>query len=599
MENLIHMNYMQSYYKEKINIAIIGAGRAGLFHLHSLLSISHFNLKYIIDLDINKAQNLVKIYGDECFASDNLNLVLEDKNINAVIIATNTNTHYNLSSLFLQYGKNVLCEKPLPNVEECFELADKNKCKLLIGYHKRFDLDYQELIKKISKFKGSIINIKSILKDNCMPSINYLKTSNGIVNDMLTHDIDIINLIMGHKEPIKIIALKSTLNKELKKIDEIENIEVILQYDEGELVTITSSRNANYGYDHRMEVVGDFGLLKLDNLSKNNVIYCNNNNIEQAPIKYNFNERFKDAYLNELNYFYNMICNNYPNIITPQSIKLNNKICDLINKSLVEDKIIYNNLRSYSENSKVHQFYKEQHLIQTYDNVTHKIKNYKKLNKLEMTMSKALSLLDNFIDPSDPDLDLPNSIHAYQTAERIRKERPLDYELQITGLIHDIGKVLFKYGEKSTSVVGDTFILGCKFPETIIYYESLKDNPDFNNENYQSELGIYKKNCGLENVVVSFGHDEYLYLVLKLNNNHNLSDKYLNIIRFHSLYPWHTGKSYKNLMNDNDYKMLEDVLDFNQFDLYSKEDTKFVLTNEIKKYYENLLEKYFPNPLKW
>ena len=86
----------------------------------------------------------------------------------------------------------------------------------------------------------------------------------------------------------------------------------------------------------------------------------------------------------------------------------------------------------------------------------------------DILLSKALSLLDSFIDPSDPDVDEPNSIHAYQTAERIRKRYPEDKELQITGLIHDLGKVLFSYGEPSYNVVGDTYVLGCKFPDTIV-----------------------------------------------------------------------------------------------------------------------------------
>ena len=207
-----------------------------------------------------------------------------------------------------------------------------------MGYHKRFDSDYQQLIKKVSLLPGKITSVKSILKDNFIPPLSYLETSNGIVNDMLTHDIDIINIIMGHREPIKVVSLHSTNNKELKEMEEIENIEVLLQYDKGEIVSITSSRSAGYGYDHRMEIAGEFGLLKLDNLSENNITFYNKNNIENSKVMENFPERFKQAYLNELNYFYNMIVNDYPNIITPFSLKLNHKVCDLINKSILENK---------------------------------------------------------------------------------------------------------------------------------------------------------------------------------------------------------------------------------------------------------------------
>ena len=82
---------------------------------------------------------------------------------------------------------------------------------------------------------------------------------------------------------------------------------------------------------------------------------------------------------------------------------------------------------------------------------------YKNLNNEITYMHDVLKEMDNFVDPSDPDLDVPNSIHAYQTAERIRKKHPENYQLQITGLIHDCGKILFKYGEPSYAIVGDTY----------------------------------------------------------------------------------------------------------------------------------------------
>ena len=97
--------------------------------------------------------------------------------------------------------------------------------------------------------------------------------------------------------------------------------------------------------------------------------------------------------------------------------------------------------------------------------------------------------MDNFIDPSDPDLSVENSIHAYQTAERIRKKYPDNKQLQIIGLIHDLGKILFEFNEPSWCVVGDTYVVGCQFPETIVYYDTMKENPDF--DKYDKK-GIYE-----------------------------------------------------------------------------------------------------------
>lgn len=258
-------------------------------------------------------------------------------------------------------------------------------------------------------------------------------------------------------------------------------------------------------------------------------------------------------------------------------------------------------LREYKTDTPQYHFYKEQHKTQTYDYVSDKLRQYQNLGnaKFEMSMNLALKIMDSFIDPSDPDIHSENSLHAYQTAERIRKQYPDDKALQVCGLIHDIGKVLFAFGEPSLAVVGDTYVVGCKFPESIVYYETMKENPDFNNPLYSTDYGIYNPNCGIENLKLSFGHDEYLYQVLQNNYGHNLPHKLQNIIRFHSFYPWHTGKDYAHLMRPGDEIIMQDVLNFNQFDLYSKEDADFVLTDEIKQYYENLLKEFFPQPLKW
>ena len=151
---------------------------------------------------------------------------------------------------------------------------------------------------------------------------------------------------------------------------------------------------------------------------------------------------------------------------------------------------------------------------------------------LKMSISEVLLKLDNFIDISDPDITLPNSIHAYQTAEAIRKDKYPDW-FQLTGLIHDLGKIMYLKGcdddgtsiKEQWGIVGDTFIVGCKIPDCIVYPEFNMDNLDYNN--YNTELGIYKEKCGLFNVECSWGHDEYLYQVLKHNKNNLPEEAYI------------------------------------------------------------------------
>ena len=244
------------------------------------------------------------------------------------------------------------------------------------------------------------------------------------------------------------------------------------------------------------------------------------------------------------------------------------------------------NLRQYDVDSTQYQFYERLYYNQSLEFVLSQKEKYSKCNNIEMTIIEALDKLNDFIDPSDPDLpDIPNIIHAYQTAEQIRKKYPSDKPLQLTGLIHDLGKVLFILGEPDYSVVGDTFVVGAKIPESVVCYNK-------NMINGYDDLGIYRKHCGLSKLNLSYGHDEYLYQVLKYNSGlHSLPEYCLNIIRYHSFYPWHTQNEYKDFMKREDYTILEDVRKFNEFDLYSKEE-KFVLTDDIKKYYEDLIKEY-------
>ena len=153
----------------------------------------------------------------------------------------------------------------------------------------------------------------------------------------------------------------------------------------------------------------------------------------------------------------------------------------------IQTKQLQSKLRNYEINTPQYYLYKDMHKYQTVDYVRTIYKKYEVLSNDKMNIKDVLLDMNNYIDPSDPDVDIENSIHAYQTAERIRKKHPLNKEFQLIGLIPDLGKILFKFNEPNWSVVGDTYVVGCKFPESIIYYETLKDNPDYNDNRYNSD----------------------------------------------------------------------------------------------------------------
>ncbi len=214
----------------------------------------------------------------------------------------------------------------------------------------------------------------------------------------------------------------------------------------------------------------------------------------------------------------------------------------------------------------VRAFYEQNHRFQTYDFVRRKRAEYLKLNRKQMSVEQALAFLNTLVDDSDPDIELDQLQHLLQTSEAIRADGHERWFV-LVGLLHDLGKVLCLFGEPQWAVVGDTFPVGCRFSDRIVYNEFFAANPDAENPWYNSETGVYERNCGLRNVRMSWGHDEYLY---------------------------HVVRDY--LCDDHDRAMLPWVQKFNPYDLYSKCPTP-PNWSELRPYYQELVAEYLPETL--
>ncbi|XP_027204562.2 myo-inositol oxygenase [Dermatophagoides pteronyssinus] len=267
-------------------------------------------------------------------------------------------------------------------------------------------------------------------------------------------------------------------------------------------------------------------------------------------------------------------------------------------KTAEEYRIYTTNQDDYIQ-KRVFETYRLMHTNQTLEFARERLNYWTRFDKLKMTIMDALEKLNCLVDESDPDVDLPNIIHAFQTAERIREAHPdLDW-FHLTGLIHDLGKLMAVYGEPQWSVVGDTFPLGCRIASSVVYADqTFQDNPDTSNPDYNTEYGIYEPNCGLKQVVMSWGHDEYMYQILKNHPDCSLPEQAFYIIRFHSFYPWHTGGDYYHLCSKHDLHMLPWIREFNKFDLYSKT-PEIPDIPKLIPYYQSLIDKYIPGLVSW
>ena len=244
-------------------------------------------------------------------------------------------------------------------------------------------------------------------------------------------------------------------------------------------------------------------------------------------------------------------------------------------------------------NPTVTEFYRQNHAHQTLDFVKAKKAEYCSLARGKKSIWEQADYLNTLVDDSDPDTDLTQIEHLLQTSEAIRQDGHPRWFIA-AGFLHDLGKVLCLYGEPQWAVVGDTFPVGCAYSDQIVFPEFFAANLDSKVPEYQTKYGIYEPNCGLDNVHMSFGHDEYVYQATR----QYLPEEAQYMLRYHSFYPAHRHGAYDYLMNDTDRRMFEWVRKFNAYDLYSKGRAR-PQKDEVLPFYEDLLSEFFPGQIPW
>ena len=225
--------------------------------------------------------------------------------------------------------------------------------------------------------------------------------------------------------------------------------------------------------------------------------------------------------------------------------------------------------------------------------VLRKKREYLARSRREMGIREAMEYLNTPVDDGDPDTDRSQIEHLVQCAEAIRADGHPRW-MVLTGLIHDLGKVLRLFGEPRWAVVGDTFPVGCRDSDRIVFPEFFAANPDSLVPACQTPEGIYARHRGLDAVHLSWGHDEYLHHVVK----DYLPAEDLAMIRYHSFYPAHREGECTQLMADHDREMMAWVREFNRYDLYSKGDARPDV-EALASYHRGLSAGFFPATVSW
>lgn len=293
----------------KINLAIIGAGRIGKVHALAINNSKIANLVYIYDPD----EEIAKKFSVEfnCIVS-NIDNIKKDKQIDAVIICSPTDTHVELICIFSNYKKAIFCEKPIDldikKVRKCLETIEKNKTQFMIGFNRRFDPHFQSLKNSLKQDKiGNIETIIITSRDPGLPPINYLKQSGGIFKDMTIHDFDMAIFLLDEL-PVEIYSSASILiDDQIKEVEDFDTASVILKTLSGKQIIISNSRRSSYGYDQRIEVHGSLGMVSAENQRPISIEIANSQGFTKPPLHHFFMTRYIDAYAEEINYFVNSL----------------------------------------------------------------------------------------------------------------------------------------------------------------------------------------------------------------------------------------------------------------------------------------------------
>ena len=301
-----------------LKIGLLGAGRIGQVHAAAISAHPDSVLAAVSDVYVPAAEALATPYDAAVKSSDE---IIADIAIDAVLVATSTDTHSDLIEAATRAGKAVVCEKPvdlsLARARVCLANAEQTGQPVMVGFNRRFDPNFALIKAGLAAGeigKAELLSITSF--DPAPPPVSYIKVSGGLFRDMMIHDFDMANFIMG-EAPVSISATGScVVDPEIGAAGDIDTAIVTLTYADGKLAVIKNSRRAGYGYDQRLEVLGADGLLQANNMLESSVVKSTTDGVVSAKPTYFFLERYMPAYRAEWAAFVEAMQANNPMPVT-------------------------------------------------------------------------------------------------------------------------------------------------------------------------------------------------------------------------------------------------------------------------------------------
>jgi myo-inositol 2-dehydrogenase/D-chiro-inositol 1-dehydrogenase len=314
-----------------VNFALFGAGRIGRMHAQNLVRRADAKLLYVVDTKPEAARALAEPLGARQADAEQ---VFSDSQVHAVLIATSTGSHADLSIAAARAGKAIFCEKPvdltLPKVEACIRAVRKAKVPMFVGFNRRFDPSFRGLKQRLDA--GAIGKLEQVIitnRDPGLPDLRFLASSGGLFLDFTIHDFDMARWLLG-EEPVEVFAWGAVLVDPRVRTEgkDIDSAMLLLRTASGKLCHINNTRRAAYGYDQRIEVHGSKGMLRAENLTPTSVeafgaqAACADN---PWP---NFQTRYVAAYDAELDSFISSVQRGKPAEIPPEDSRSVLRLCE-------------------------------------------------------------------------------------------------------------------------------------------------------------------------------------------------------------------------------------------------------------------------------
>ncbi len=288
-----------------LRIGLLGCGRIGQVHARSVSQTDGAVVAAASDAVPAAAEAMAAKTGAR--VADSLDIIASD-DVDAIVIGTPTDTHYDLIHAAAAAGKAIFCEKPVDmsadRIRECITAVETAGVPFLTALNRRFDPNFAHVQARIAAGEIGDVEMVTILsRDPAPPPLSYVESSGGLFRDMMIHDFDMARFLLG-EELVSVFAIGSALvDPAVGEVGDVDTAAVVMKTASGKICQISNSRRATYGYDQRIEVHGSAGLLRAENVLENTVEIATSDGFRKAPTQHFFLERYEAAYRAEMEHF--------------------------------------------------------------------------------------------------------------------------------------------------------------------------------------------------------------------------------------------------------------------------------------------------------